>query len=149
MVTPACSCLSWQRYPEGRRDASGPSEEDPQQCPDDACTDEPDPVGGGLTLGGGLCTSCIRNARFWVWRMENWIALYIYKTGFVVPPPLSPLPPPHLSPHTLTVRVLSDQLWTVVESEVHEMGGHSTEKTRGWKQPAAPFIIFHQFWFCR
>lgn len=46
----SCLCLSSQGHPEGGRDVSRPPEEDPQQRPDDAGTDEPDPVGGGLTL---------------------------------------------------------------------------------------------------
>lgn len=44
-----CFRLSSQGHLEGWCDVSGPSKEDPQQRPDDAGTDEPDPVGGGLT----------------------------------------------------------------------------------------------------
>lgn len=46
-------CLSSQWHPEGGSDVSRPSKEDPQQRPDDAGTDEPDPVSGGLTLPHG------------------------------------------------------------------------------------------------
>lgn len=73
-----CACLSSQGYPAGRRDASRPPEEDPQQCPDDACTDEPDPVGGGLTLPGEP-----GRGGDWVWRIR-----------------FAP-PPPHIHTHTL------------------------------------------------
>lgn len=51
--TPRLTFLSFsvclQGHPEGGCDVSGPPEEDPEQRPDDAGTDEPDPVGGGLT----------------------------------------------------------------------------------------------------
>ncbi|CAG14814.1 unnamed protein product, partial [Tetraodon nigroviridis] len=42
---------------------SRPPKEDPQQRPDDACTDEPDPVGGGLTPHRHR--SCSGNAPGW------------------------------------------------------------------------------------
>lgn len=48
-----CVCLSSQGHPEGWCDVSRPSKEDPEQRPDDAGADEPDPVGGGLTLPSG------------------------------------------------------------------------------------------------
>lgn len=98
-----CSALSSQRHPEGGRHVSRPPKEDPQQRPDDACTDEPDTVSGGLTLprragrrrGGvgwvGVTQVAVGMQDFGCggWRTGF---LYKYKKGFVLFPLLVHFP---------------------------------------------------------
>lgn len=114
-LTPAP--VSSQGHPAGRRDASRPPEEDPQQCPDDACTDEPDPVGGGLTLpgepGGG---------EYWVLRIRFVPPLPHTYTHTLVHFPL-PLSSPRTPPQSWFSRISCGRSW------IHGGGDGGSEST--------------------
>lgn len=110
-----CLGLSSQGHPEGWCDVSRPSKEDPQQRADDAGTDEPDSVSGGLTLPNGAEGA---NKGGQAWRMD-WVFFSHYSVSgrptrlpFI---PHSPLHFPLSSSYPLTLTLLPS-LGSAVES---------------------------------
>lgn len=118
-------CLLPQWHPECGCNVSRPPEEDPEQCADDACLHEPDPVCGSLTIQSGAEESRAEErglgCRTLGARME-WICFCLtVNLGFLPDYRPSPVPPSNPSPVLLYALIqsplnLRDQLWKVVAS---------------------------------
>lgn len=155
-------CLLPQWHPECGCNVSRPPEEDPEQCADDACLHEPDPVCGSLTIQNGAEESRWEESRreesrreesrgeeqrrgdwdagLWVhgWSGGVFAWLWTLSSYQTTVHPRSPFSIPLLSssiPSSKVPITFQDQLWRFVARGLHDQTSiNVANKVPSWNQ---------------